>query len=1311
MDNEGTVFEIANNGTVAAPSYASTPTTLVSLNGGGDGADPESGLLADAKGDLFGTTELGGANGDGTGTVFEITNNGTVADPSYASVATTLVSFNDSDGEEPFAGLIADANGDLFGTTKLGGANGYGTVFEIVNNGSIAAPNYASAPTTLVSFNGSNGAKPESGLTISANGDLLGTTENGGSDGDGTVFELKNSASNSGYVAPTPILSGADSATAFEGGAVTLGATDTTAYSDQTLGDVTITGLPTNLSGFNGGSYTPPSGTWIGTAAQFNALSFDAGQTTGAFTLSISATTAGANAGAPATESYTLIVVPVPTLTVLASFNGGDGASPTAGLIADANGDLFGTTSGGGADGDGAVFEIANSGSVAAPSYASAPSAVVNFDGKNIYLSGLTADANGDMFGTITYRQSVISRAEGTVFEIANNGSVAAPSYSGAPATLVSFTGLGSWGGLIADANGDLFGTTVGDGANGDGTVFEIVNNGSVAAPNYASAPTTLFSFNGSNGGYPQAGLVADANGDLFGTTTGGGANGDGTVFEIVNNGSFAAPNYASAPTTLVSFNGSNGDYPQASLIVDAKGDLFGTTSSGGANGDGAVFEIVNNGSVAAPSYASAPITLVSFNGGDGQSPEASLIVDSNGDLFGTTYGGGANGDGAVFEIANNGSVAAPSYADAPTTLVSFNGSNGANPEAGLIAGANGDLFGTTSSGGVNGDGAVFEITDSGFIPFAPALAITAATLASNQTSLTLSGTIDAADAGATISIYDGSTLLGSTAANASGAWSATVTVSSQGAHALSANATNAGGAGVSNFVDDLVNAQRAASGGGQIVVFSGAGDSATLSNSSGDSDSVTGSNGTVYLTSAWAAVTGGGDGIVFAGGSGNLASLYDTGGAWDTVTGSNGTVNLSSAQAAVTGGGDAIDFSGGSGNAVGLYSTGGSWDTVSGSNGTVYLTSAQAAVTGGGDWINFAGGTGNAASLYSTGGSWDGVIGSNGTVYLESAQTAVYGGGDWINFAGGTGNAAALYNTGGNWDGVIGASALVYLDSAQAAVYGGGDWIYFAGGTGNAASLYSTGGSWDGVIGSNGTVYLESAQTAVYGGGDWIDFAGGTGNAASLYSTGGSWDGVIGSNGTVYLESAQTAVYGGGDWIDFASGTGNAASLYNTGGNWDGVIGSNGTVYLESAQTAVYGGGDWIDFAGGSGNAAALYSTGGSWDGVIGSNGTVYLESAQATVYGTGDTLDLSGTSAVTANGGSDAFVFGVAIGTEVINGFASTDAIQFSKSDFANWSALQPDIKQSGANTVIKLNASNTVTLDGVTATTLTSSEFKFA
>jgi uncharacterized repeat protein (TIGR03803 family) len=230
-----------------------------------------------------------------------------------------------------------------------------------------------------------------------------------------------------------------------------------------------------------------------------------------------------------------------------------------------------------------------------------------------------------------------------------------------------------------------------------------------------AAQLTTLVNFSGSNGAEPFAGLIADASGDLFGTTTSGGANNEGTVFEIQNTGTVAAPVYASPPTTLVSFNGSNGGYPSAGLIADASGDLFGTTSGGGANGLGTVFEIQNTGTVAAPVYASAPTTLVSFNGSNGAGPDvAGLIADANGDLFGTTQRGGvegANGLGTVFEIQNTGTVAAPVYASSSTTLVSFNGSNGAYPSAELIVDANGDLFGTTyAGGGERYDGTVFEI-------------------------------------------------------------------------------------------------------------------------------------------------------------------------------------------------------------------------------------------------------------------------------------------------------------------------------------------------------------------------------------------------------------------------------------------------------------------------------------------------------------------------------------------------------------------------------------------------------------------------
>jgi uncharacterized repeat protein (TIGR03803 family) len=163
---------------------------------------------------------------------------------------------------------------------------------------------------------------------------------------------------------------------------------------------------------------------------------------------------------------------------------------------------------------------------------------------------------------------------------------------------------------------------------------------------------------------------------------------------------------------SLVSFDGTNGAVPFSGVIADTHGALFGTTDTGGANERGTVFEIAKT----AHGYASTPTTLVSFNLIDGYSPDGSLIADAQGDLFGTTYIGGANNDGTVFEIAKT----AHGYASTPTTLVSFNGTNGANPLGGLLADAHGDLFGTTRLGGAYGAadsryGTVFEITDSGF--------------------------------------------------------------------------------------------------------------------------------------------------------------------------------------------------------------------------------------------------------------------------------------------------------------------------------------------------------------------------------------------------------------------------------------------------------------------------------------------------------------------------------------------------------------------------------------------------------------------
>jgi uncharacterized repeat protein (TIGR03803 family) len=223
------------------------------------------------------------------------------------------------------------------------------------------------------------------------------------------------------------------------------------------------------------------------------------------------------------------------------------------------------------------------------------------------------------------------------------------------------------------------------------------------------------------DGEQPHAGLIADANGNLFGTTPFGGAFGSGTVFEIAK----TASGYASTPATLVSFcslaNCAHGVAPYGGLIADANGNLFGTTNVGGAygaaqGGYGTVFEIAKTAS----GYANTPTTLVSFNSIDGAYPEDGLIVDAHGNLFGTTPIGGTFGGGTVFEIANTAS----GYAGTPTTLYSFcaqaDCTDGEHPEAGLLADANGNLFGMTPFGGAYGDGTVFKLQTFAGLPGQP---------------------------------------------------------------------------------------------------------------------------------------------------------------------------------------------------------------------------------------------------------------------------------------------------------------------------------------------------------------------------------------------------------------------------------------------------------------------------------------------------------------------------------------------------------------------------------------------------------------
>ncbi len=360
--------------------------------------------------------------------------------------------------------------------------------------------------------------------------------------------------------------------------------------------------------------------------------------------------------------------------------------------------------------------------------------------------------------------------------------------YASTPTTLANFGwGNGRYpeGGLIADTAGNLFGTTFLGGAYDSGTVFEIAKT----SAGYASTPTVLVSF-GSNV-EPYAGLIADAAGDLFGTTKGAWGYSDGTVFEIAK----TSTGYASTPTTLVTFNGSNGETPYAGLLADAAGDLFGTTSYGGTNNAGTVFEIAKIGGT----YAGTPTTLVSFNDTEVANqippgPAAGLIADAAGDLFGTTEGGGAYG--TVFEVAFTGG----SYASTPTTLVSFNWTDGAYPLAGLLADSAGDLYGTTYWG--NSYGTVFELTDTGFVVAPPAPTITGispdwgVSATDGLTDRTVTVVKGTAAPFSTVKIYAGTAAIGTGATNGTGAFSVTLAspLAAESSYNLTATATGANG-------------------------------------------------------------------------------------------------------------------------------------------------------------------------------------------------------------------------------------------------------------------------------------------------------------------------------------------------------------------------------------------------------------------------------------------------------------------------------------------------------------------------------------
>jgi uncharacterized repeat protein (TIGR03803 family) len=363
------------------------------------------------------------------------------------------------------------------------------------------------------------------------------------------------------------------------------------------------------------------------------------------------------NFGHPQTHGCGVVFRLTPTGkdTVLYTFQDGkDGGGPLGGLIMDANGDLYGTTAGGGSDractrGCGTIFRLAGNGKETSLYAFKSGSDGASPDGS------LTGDIAHGFYG-ITAVGGSPDNCDG--HEYASCGTLFRLNRNGTEQLLLTFDGQGGGGypagALASDNSGNLYGTTiVGGSTNNCGLPFKDDGCGIVFRFAPDGTETVLYVFaGGKDGAYPMGGVVADSSGNMYGTTVEGGSTdncglgskGCGIVFKLAPDGS---------KTVLHKFAGGNdGAYPVAGLIADSSGNLYGTTATGGGNhqcaldslklsGCGTVFKLAPNGT---------ETILHAFAGGkkDGGLPGANLMMDSTGNLYGTTFEGGSAGCGGI---------------------------------------------------------------------------------------------------------------------------------------------------------------------------------------------------------------------------------------------------------------------------------------------------------------------------------------------------------------------------------------------------------------------------------------------------------------------------------------------------------------------------------------------------------------------------------------------------------------------------------------------------------------------------------------
>ena len=605
-------------------------TVLYAFAGPLDRGGPESGVIRDEAGNLYGTTLSGGVYGDGM--LFKI-------DP--AGHETVLYSFNEkSGGGGPTGTLIRSSGGDFYGTTFGGGSAGWGTVFKVDAKGH---------ETVLHNFRFARGGFPRSGVIRDAAGNFYGTTSVGGAgcakQGCGVVFKLDPRGNYTvlyGFTGPggqypySGVIrdeAGNLYGTASDGGALLGGVV----YKVDPSGNETV------LLNFPGGS-RPVDGV----------IRDAAGNLYGTIPV-------GGRAGLGAVYK----IDPSGVETVLHSFLGSrPGSYPTAGVIGDSTGALYGTTRFGGEDDVGVVYKLDAGGETVLYSFTGGA------DGGSP-SSGVMRDSAGNLYGTTEFGGAA---GFGVVFMVdPSRNETVLYSFQGGD------DGAHPRGGVIRDAEGNLYGTTLDGGAAGLGCVFKLDASGN---------ETILHMFTGGpDGSNPYGGVIRDQAGNLFGTATNGGGRSDaGVVFKVDGAGN---------ETIVHQFGGpGDGAAPSSGLIMDAKGNLYGTTTAGGIGDSGAVYEVDAGG---------GERVLYSFLGiENGYRPGGGLTRDAAGNFYGTTIYGGTWDAGIVFMLSPAGQE---------TVLYQFtDGVDGGLPLAGVIRDSAGNLFGTASSGGAKGWGVVFKV-------------------------------------------------------------------------------------------------------------------------------------------------------------------------------------------------------------------------------------------------------------------------------------------------------------------------------------------------------------------------------------------------------------------------------------------------------------------------------------------------------------------------------------------------------------------------------------------------------------------------